>query len=332
MTNTRVLGWLIGRAVPALLALGLVAQDAPSRVAAQAADALDVVKVRKNFYMIAGAGGNIGVQIGSDGIVLVNAGSAPASDRVLAELKKLTDLPIRYIINTDADRDFVGGNEKLAKAGFTIFTNALGNAGFVGSMTNGGAAAILAHESVLGRMTKENYPAAAAPTEAFYAPRKPLRMNDEGIEVLYQPRAHSGADSFVLFRGSDVVVTGDVMDTTRFPVIDLANGGSINGEIDALNRLIDLTIAPTPFIYKDVGTYVVPGHGRLSEQMEVVEYRDMVVIMRDRIADLIAKKKTLADITAARPGLPYETRYGAKTGAWTTDMFIEAVYKSLTAR
>ncbi|HET9269322.1 MAG TPA: hypothetical protein VFO31_14205 [Vicinamibacterales bacterium] len=330
--TTGVFRRIAGSAVCAALAFVLVLQAPPSRVAAQAEDALDVVKVRKNFYMIAGAGGNIGVQIGSDGIVLVNAGTAQASDRVLAELKKLTDLPIRYIINTDADRDFVGGNEKLSKAGFTIFTNALGNTGFVGSMTNGGAAAILAHESVLGRMTKENYPAAATPTEAFYAPRKPLRMNDEGIEVLYQPKAHSGADSFVLFRGSDVVVTGDVMDTTRFPVIDVANGGSINGEIDALNRLIDLTIAPTPFIYKDVGTYVVPGHGRLSEQMEVVEYRDMVVVMRDRIADLIAKKKTLAEVKAARPGLPYETRYGAKTGAWTTDMFIEAVYKSLTAK
>jgi cyclase len=324
----RIAGW----AMPVALALGLVLQAPLARLAAQAEDALDVVKVRKNFYMIAGAGGNIGVQIGSDGVVLVNAGTAQATDRVLAELKKLTDLPIRYIIDTGADRDFVGGNEKLAKAGFTIFTNALGNTGFVGSMTNGGAAAILAHESVLGRMTKENYPAAAAPTEAFYAPRKPLRMNDEGIEVLYQPKAHSDADSFVLFRASDVVVAGDVMDTTRFPVIDVANGGSINGEIDALNRLIDLTIAPTPFIYKDVGTYVVPGHGRLSEQMEVVEYRDMVVVMRDRIADLIAKKKTLAEIKAARPGMPYETRYGAKTGAWTSDMFVEAVYKSLTAK
>jgi glyoxylase-like metal-dependent hydrolase (beta-lactamase superfamily II) len=311
MVSTALLRRIAGSTTAAAFALAAVLQVPSSRAAAQAEDALDVVKVRKNFYMIAGAGGNIGVQIGSDGIVLVNAGTAQASDRVLAELKKLTDLPIRYIINADAGRDFVGGNEKLSKAGFTIFTNALGNSGFVGAMTNG---------------------AAAAPTEAFYAPRKPLRMNDEGIEVLYQPKAHSGADSFVLFRGSDVVVTGDVMDTTRFPVIDIANGGSINGEIDALNKLIDLTIAPTPFIYKDVGTYVVPGHGRLSEQMEVVEYRDMVVVMRDRIADLIAKKKTLAEIKAARPGLPYETRYGARTGSWTTDMFIEAVHKSLTAK
>jgi glyoxylase-like metal-dependent hydrolase (beta-lactamase superfamily II) len=302
-------------------------------VSAQSEDAgLDVVKVRKNFYMIAGAGGNIGVQIGSDGIVLVNAGTTQASDQVLAELKKLTDLPIRYIVNADGGRDFVGGNEKLAKAGFTIFTNALGNTGFVGAMTNGGAAAILSHESVLGRMTKDAYPAAALPTEAFFTQRKTLRMNDEGIEVLYQPAAHSDTDSFVLFRGSDVVVTGDVMDTTRFPVIDLARGGSIQGEIDALNKLIELTIAPTPFIYKDVGTYVIPGHGRVCEQMEVVDYRDMVVTIRDTVADLVAQKKTLEQIKAARPALAFETRYGAKTGPGTTDAFIEAIHKSLTAK
>jgi glyoxylase-like metal-dependent hydrolase (beta-lactamase superfamily II) len=313
------------------VALVVAVCGALSGLAAQGQDTgLEVVKVRKNFYMIAGAGGNIGVQIGSDGIVLVNAGTAQATDRVLAELKKLTDLPTRYIINTAADADFVGGNEKLAKAGFTIFTNALGNTGFVGAMTNGGAAAILAHESVLNRMTKAAFPAAAAPTEAFFTTRKALRMNDEGIEVFYQPNAHSDADAFVLFRSSDVVVTGDIVDTTRFPIIDVANGGSIQGEIEALNRLIDLTIAPTPFIYKDVGTYVIPGHGRLCEQMEIVEYRDMVVVVRDNVADLIKQKKTIEQIKAARPALPYETRYGAKTGPWTTDMFIEAIYKSLS--
>jgi cyclase len=300
-------------------------------VVGQEGNGLDVVKVRKNFYMIAGAGGNIGVQIGSDGVVLVNSGTTQAADRVLAAIKTLTELPIRYVINTDAGADFVGGNEKLAKAGYTIFTNALGNAGFASAMTSGGAASILAHESVLNRMTKDGYSNAAAPSEAFFAARKPLRMNDEGIEVLYQPAAHSDADSFVLFRGSDVIVTGDVMDMTRFPVIDLAHGGTIHGEIDALNKLIELTIAPTPFIYKDVGTYVIPGHGRLSEQMEVVDYRDMVVTMRDRIADLMMQKKTLDQIKAARPALPYETRYGSKTGPWTTDAFIEAVYKSLSS-
>jgi len=298
------------------------------RVAAQE-DGLDVVKVRKNFYMIAGAGGNIGVQIGSDGVVLVNSGAAPTTDQVLAALKKLTDLPIRYIINTDAGADFVGGNEKLAKSGYTIFTNALGNAGFAGAMTSGGAASILAHDSVLARMTKDGFSNAAAPSEAFFTARKALRMNDEGIEVLYQPAAHSDSDSFVLFRGSDVVVTGDVMDMTHFPVIDQAHGGTIQGEITALDKLIDLTIAPTPFIYKDVGTYVVPGHGRVAEQMEVVDYRDMVVSITDAIAELIKQGKTVEQAKAAHPARAYETRYGAKSGAGTTDAFVEAVYKSL---
>jgi len=312
--------------------LALAAGGAFSATAAAQDDgSLDVVKVRRNFYMIAGAGGNIGVQIGSDGIVLVNAGTAAASEKVLAALKKLTDLPIRYIINVDAGPEFVGGNEKLSRAGYTIFTNALGNAAAVAAMTNGGGASILSHDSVLRRMsgdTAAKYSNGAMPSEAFFTPRKALRMNDEGIEVLYQPAAHSNADSFALFRASDVVVTGDVMDMTSFPVIDLANGGSIQGEIDALNRLIDLTIAPTPFIYKDVGTYVIPGHGRVSEQMEVVDYRDMVVLVRDVVADLIKQGKTLDQIKAARPALPYETRYGTK-GA--TNAFVEAVYKSLAA-
>jgi cyclase len=298
---------------------------------------LDIVRVRPNFYMIAGAGGNIGAQIGPDGIVLVNAGTEAASGQVIAALKKLTDLPIRYVIDTNAEADFVGGNAKLAKAGQTIFTVTLGNGGLASAMTNGGAAAILAHDSIMRRMSAPSgkaspFPTDAWPTEAFYPNRQTLRMNGEGIEVLYQPAAHSDADSFVFFRGSDVVAAGDVLDTTRFPVIDVANGGSIQGEIDALNKLIELAIAPTPFIYKSVGTYVIPGHGRLCEQMEVVDYRDMVVIVRDVIADLIKQGKTLDQIKEASPAKPYETQYGSKTGPWTTNMFVEAIYKSLTAK
>jgi cyclase len=324
---------LICWTVPA--ALGLVVCGAfSSRAAEPENGGLDVVKVRKNFYMIAGAGGNIGVQIGSDGVVLVNSGTAAATGQVLEAIKKLTDLPIRYIIDVDAGADFVGGNEKLSKAGFTIFTNALGNNGVAGTFTNGGAAAILAHESVLRRMSarnaKETFPADAWPTEAFLHPRHALRMNDEGIEILYQPAAHSDADSFALFRASDVVVAGDVMDTTRFPVIDVSNGGSIQGEIDALDKLIELTIAPIPYIYKDVGTYVIPGHGRLCEQMEVVDYRDMVVLIRDVVADMMKQGMTLDQIKAARPALPYETRFGTQAGV--TNSFIESIYKSLTAK
>jgi len=229
----------------------------------------------------------------------------------------------------------VGGNGKVAKAGKTIFTNVLGNPALADAMTNGGAAAILAHNSILDRMSAPTgkaspYPDDALPTEAFYTKRYTLRMNDEGIEVLYQPAAHSNADSFVFFRGSDVVVAGDVLDKTRFPVIDIAHGGSIQGEIDALNKLIKLAIPPTPFIYKGVGTYVIPGHGRLCEQMEVVDYRDMVVIVRDVIADMIKQGMTLDQIKAASPAKPYETQYGTQEGA--TSAFVEAIYKSLAVK
>jgi cyclase len=320
------------------VALGLALCGA---VSSQAADpdygGLDVVRVRPNYYMIAGAGGNIGVQIGSDGVVLVGAGSEAASDKVLTALRQLTPLPVRYIIDINADADFVGGNAKLAKAGQTIFTNLLGNTALAATMTNGLAAAILGHDSILQRMSAPTgkataYPAEAWPTEAYFQKRKAIRMSDEGIEVLYQPAAHSGADSFAFFRGSDVVVAGDILDTTRFPVIDVANGGSIQGEIDALNKLIELAIAPIPFIYKGVGTYVIPGHGRLCEQMDVVDYRDMVVVVRDVVEDLIKQGKNLEQIQAAHPALPYENQYGSTTGPWTTNAFIESVYKSLTAK
>jgi len=317
-------------------AFGLLACGAVAGHAAEPDNgSLDVVRVRPNFYMIAGAGGNIGVQIGSDGVVLVNAGTEAASGQVLATLRKLTELPIRYVIDTNAEADFVSGNAKLAKAGQTIFTNVLGNPALASAMTNGGTAAILAHDSVLSRMSAPTgkaspYPDDALPTEAFYTKRYTLRMNDEGIEILYQPAAHSSADSFVFFRGSDVVVAGDVLDKSRFPVIDIANGGSIQGEIDALNKLIELAIPPTPFIYKGVGTYVIPGHGRLCEQMEVVDYRDMVVVVRDVIADMIKQGMTLDQIKAASPAKPYETQYGTEAGS--TNTFVESIYKSLTAK
>lgn len=326
----RINCWTVAAAF-GLMALGGVT----SRAAEPDSDGLDVVQVRPNFYMIAGAGGNIGVQIGADGIVLVDAGSEGASDRVLAAIRKITDKPARYIINTSADADHVGGNGKLSKAGLTIFTNALGNVNFVNAMTNGGGASIMAHDSVLRRMSAPTGKAAAFPvedwpTEAFYTNTKYFRMNDEAVQVMYQPAAHSDADSFVLFRRSDVVAAGDIFDTTRFPVIDVAHGGTVQGEIEALNRLIGMAIPTGPFIYEGFGTYVIPGHGRLCEQLDVVNYRDMVVIVRDVIADMIKRGMTLSQIKEASPAKPFETEYGTEPGS--TSAFIESIYKSLTSK
>lgn len=307
----------------------------PTRAAEPENGGLDVVQIRPNFYMIAGAGGNIAVEIGVDGVVLVDAGKEDASGEVLAALHKITELPIRYIIDTGADADHVGGNGNLSKAGKTIFVNALGNSTFLNAMTNGGGASILAHDSILQRMSaptgeKAAFPAASWPTEAFYDPTKYLRMNDEAIEVMHQPAAHSNADSFVLFRKSDVVAAGDILDLTRFPVIDVARGGSIQGEIDALNKLISLVIPPGPFIYEGTETFVVPGHGRVCRQLDVVDYRDMVVEVRDVVADMIKSGMTLQQIQEASPAKPYETEYGTQPGV--TSSFIESVYKSLTAK
>ncbi len=297
-------------------------------VVAQRAD-LETLEVRTNVYMIAGAGANITVQFGKDGAVVVDAGAFANAEAVIAAIKKITPQPIRYVIDTSADPDHVGANEKVAKAGRTLFqtNNALGE-----GMTNGGAAAVLAAERVLARMSAptgktSQYPTAAWPTETFER-RKYMYLNGEGIEVLHQPAAHTDGDSFVFFRRSDVVAAGDVLDLLRFPVIDVARGGTVQGEIDALNRLIELAIPSVPLVSQEGGTYVVPGHGRLCDQLDVAEYRDMVTIVRDRVQALIKKGLTLDQIQAAKPTQGYTARSGADSGPWTTRMFVEAIYKS----
>ena len=175
---------------------------------------------------------------------------------------------------------------------------------------------------------KSSWPSGAWPTDPYSGSPKKLYSNDEGIEIIHVPAAHTDGDSIVFFRRSDVVSAGDIFVTTGYPVIDLQKGGSIQGIIDGLNRILDLTIAKQEV---EGGTYVIPGHGRLCDQFDVLEYRDMVTIIRDRVQDMIKKNKTLEEIKTAHPTEDYDARYGAKTGPWTTDMFIEAVYKSLLA-
>ena len=318
----------------------LLSVSGPARIGhAQQSTELEVLRIRPNFYFIAGAGANISVQIGSDGIVLVDGGTQDASDRVLRAIRALSEEPIRYIINTSADPDHVTGNGKLSKAGRSIFaagTEPLGGE-FGKAMTNGYAASVLAPDSVLLRMSAPTgkaapFPGEMWPTETFSEKRKYIYLNHEGIEIFRQPAAHSDADSIVFFRGSDVIAAGDVLDTTRFPVIDMERGGSIQGEIEALNHVIELAVRPIPFVFQEGGTYVIPGHGRVFDHTDVVEYRDMIVIIRDVIQDMIQRGMTLGQIKEASPAKPYEPRYGSKTGSWTTNDFVEAVYKSLTGK
>jgi len=296
-------------------------------------DEIEVLRLRPTFYMIAGAGGNIAVQTGPDGAVVVDAGTLAASDRVIAAIKKLTDQPIRVIINTGPDADHLGGNGRLAKAGRSIFAMGTQPVGgeFAREMTNGYAASILAAENVLLRVSAPTgksspLPSDTWPTETFSESRRSIYFNQEGIQIVRVPAAHSDADSIVFFRASDVIATGDILDATRFPVIDIEKGGSIQGEIAALNQVVEMAVRPVPLVFVEGGTYVLPGHGRVFGQPDVVEYRDMLVIIRDIIQDQIQRGMTLERIKAAAPAKGYASQYGS------ADAFVTAVYLGLTKK
>jgi glyoxylase-like metal-dependent hydrolase (beta-lactamase superfamily II) len=171
-------------------------------------------------------------------------------------------------------------------------------------------------------------PRAAWPSDTFFGDQHDFFFNDEAVEILHQPSAHADGDSIVFFRRSDVIMAGDVYSTTSYPVFDRSQGGSINGVIAALNRIIRLAV---PMHTQEGGTMIVPGHGRLSDEMDLVEYRNMVTIVRDRVEALIKEGKTLAQVQAAQPTLDYDARYGVASGPASPDAFVAAVYESVRA-
>jgi len=270
--------------------------------------------VQGNVHMLVGAGANIAVQVGDEGVLVVDTGVAQSSDQVIAAIQRLSPGPIRWIVNTNGDPDHTGGNNAISHAGRTV---------------NGNAAAIHAHENVLTRMDKSGVPESSWPLNTYYEESKDFFFNDEAVFLHHMPAAHTDGDTVVYFRRSDVIVAGDVFLTTTYPVIDMKDGGGVQGSIDALNHLLDLAV---PRRLQEGGTHIIPGHGRVSDEADIVEYRDMLVIVRDRIQDLIKKGLTLEQVKAARPTLDYDPRYGAASGTWTTAMFIEAVYQDLSKK
>ena len=315
-----------------------VAQQEQRAVAApEKSGGLEVVQLRPNFYVIGGAGGNIVVQTGPDGVILVDSGSTAMADEVLAAIRRLTPLPIRYIINTSMDADHVGGNDKLTRAGLSILPGAVAaGAGLNDDLvSNSGRASVLAHENVLTRMTAagpQAVPTALWPTKTFAYRMYSMYLNGEGIQVIHMPAAHTDGDTIVFFRRGDIIATGDVIDTTRWPVIDIKRGGTVQGEIDALNRLMDLSIHNLPIQWHPDRTFLVPGHGFVYDKLDLLEYRDAVTVVRDRVLDLINQGMSLAQVKAANPTLGYRSQYGADSGPWTTDMFVEVIYNELAAQ
>jgi cyclase len=277
---------------------------------------------------LSGAGGNITALEFPEGVTLVDSGRAEMSDKVLAAVRTLSTKPIRYIINTHVHPDHVGGNEKIGATGHQITGGNV--AGQLADAAEG--AEIIAHENVLERMTapsvKPAVPVAMTPGTTYHEDHLKLSTfyHGDGIELFYAPSAHTDGDTMVYFRRNDVLVTGDVFSTTSYPVVDVERGGSINGEIAALNRILELAF---PDFRLEGGTLIIPGHGRLCDSADVAYYRDMVTIIRDRVQDMIKKGMTLEQVKAARPTRDYDGLYANTSGGSTPDTFVESVYKSL---
>jgi len=328
-----------GRAVRGVMVAAAVVTGAALAVAGRAVAQqqdfdkvqIDTVKVRDNVYMLVGAGGNTTVFTGDEGILVVDTQFAPLSTKIINAIRAISQGPIRYVVSTHMHGDHIGGNEAISKAGRT---RAGGNV--VGDLGAGatGQAAIIAHENVLTRLSappaagQQQVPFGQWPTETYFGKKREFLFNGEAVQIIHQPKAHTDGDSLVFFRKSDVVATGDLFTTVMYPFIDVANGGSITGEVDALNAILDITV---PSNVNEGGTLVIPGHGRLSDEQDVIEYRDMATIVRDRIKEYVKRGLTLDQVKAKKPTLDFDPRYGQDTGFWTTSMFIETIYKEMVA-
>jgi glyoxylase-like metal-dependent hydrolase (beta-lactamase superfamily II) len=294
-------------------------QDAQNR---GSQNELELLPVQGNIHMLSGAGGNITVQVGRDGVLLVDSGVAAMSDKVVEAIRTLSKGQITYIVNTNDRLDHVGGNEHFARTGRPLAISRAAQARVF----------IVAFSSILDRMSDRNatppVPEAAWPNDTYSMPLKNLSFNGEAIQIFHQPATTDG-DSIVLFRRADVISTGDIFDPTSYPIIDLRRGGSLQGVIDGLYRLKQMAI---PADHQEGGTMIVPGHGRVCDVADLAVYHHMVTIVRDRLQDMIKRGLTLEQVKAARPTRDYDPIYGRTTGTWTTDLFIEAAYGSLTSK
>jgi glyoxylase-like metal-dependent hydrolase (beta-lactamase superfamily II) len=274
--------------------------------------------VQGKVYLIAPAeanGTNVTMQLGPDGVLLVDTQPADAAQRVFAAVRALSPEPIRWIVDTSARADHMGGNDALTRLGTTA--------------ASVGRTRVVAHENVVHRLVgNASISRDAWPNDDFFTPDKDFFFNGEAVIVTHMPAAITDGDSIVFFRRSDVIATGDVFTPGKYPAIDLAAGGSVAGELDALNAILHVAV---PGKYQEGGTYIIPGRGRICDEADVVEYREMLTVVRDRVQDLIKKGSTLDQVKAARPTRDYDPEY-TRTGGPSPEAFVETVYRSLTRR
>lgn len=318
----------------------------PARAAVY--DRVEPLHAAGSVYMIAGAGGNIAASIGGDGVIMVDSGVAAASDKVLAAIRQAAqslrpperpdsaspfnstwqathafpEPKIRMIINTNDNPDHVNGNAAIRKS--AMFGPLGDGPAYQLGTSSGSSQQVFAHINVQQRMLETAV--ADAPSDTYFTDRYTLYrfFNNQAVQIFHMPNATTDGDSIVFFRRSDVIATGDIYNSDIYPPIDLTRGGSIDGEIAALNRVLDMSV--TEYMSQG-GTMIIPGHGWLSDSGDVGYYRDMLIIVRDRIRSLIDKGMTLEQVQAAKPTMDYDPLYGRQPGA--TTRFVEAVYGSL---
>lgn len=283
-------------------------------VQAQQDPDLELLHVQGQVWMVAGGGGNTVLQVGEEGIVVVDTKLPQASEALIALIDEKFDVPIRWIINTHVHMDHVGGNAAVSQAG---------------EFLTGGPAAIFSHSGVMVSMVTgdTDFEDDALPANTYATPTMEFYANGEAVQLIHQPAAHTDGDTIVLFRGSNVLVAGDIFTLGIYPIIDVANGGTVKGYLDALNNMLAIAI---PNRIQQAGTYIIPGHGRITDEYELVNYRDMLTIIYERIEDAVARGLSLAQVKAERLTRDYDPVYGADTGFWTTDQFIETIYNELS--
>ncbi len=272
---------------------------------------LDTVHVQGNVYLIVGAGRNIVVQVGDDGVLVVDTGRTDMSEKVLTAIRQLSDGEIRWIVNTNFHAEHTGGNETLSFAGRTV---------------NGNPAAIVAHENAAVRMVRAGVPDSSRPYNTYFQDFRDFPFNGEPVILHHPDSAHTDTDTIVYFRRSDVIVAGGVFDITQYPFIDIDNGGSLRGTIEALNYILDVAV-PSKSL-QEGGTFIVPAQGRITDEADVVMYRDMLAIIGDRVQHMVEQGMSLDQVKAARPTMDYDGRF-AGTGSSSPDMFVEALYRDM---
>ncbi len=320
-----------------VLAMGCAVPALAAEPPAESSPDVGVLQVRPDVYMLTVDGLNIAVETGPEGAVVVDSGPASAAAAVLATIQELSKEPIRYVIQTNADLELVGGSGALSDAGKTLL---VGWAPLLQHNNNidevpldQRRAAIVGRQNVLTELSAtQGVVSELLPSETFTRPQYNFRLNGQAVEVVRMPPAHSDGDSVVMFRRSDVVVTGAIFDDTHFPVIDLQHGGSIQGEIDAVNQVMNnLVVYTEPVVSNSAGTLVIPMRGVVCDQADLLTFRDMLDAVEKRVQYLIGQGRSLAQVEAANPTAGYNTRYGSDSGSWTTRDFVDAVYRSLQA-